>query len=431
MISSTKWKLNVALFMIGQGITLFGSTLVYFAVMWHITIQTQSGIMMMLIMIAGMLPMFLISPFAGVWADRYNKKNLINISDAFTSGVTLIMALMFTFGYELMGLLLLCLAARAVGQGIQFPAFNALIPELVPDEKLTRINGINSSIQMFSTFASPALGGVLLAIAPIHLLMYIDVVTAAIGISILVFFVKVPAPSKEKEQNSGAKQYIKEVRAGLSYIVTHPFLRKYLVISALMNFMIATTAMTPLQVKRKWGEGLWNVLGGFSLSVEHRLAITEMGYSGGLVLGGIAIGMWGGFKSKHLTFSMFTTLTGIAAIGLGLFDNFWLYTMCMALAGLFISARSAPGMSILQLNIASKYMGRSMSVMLMMATLFVQLGMLLWGPLSDIVEIELLLVGSGIFMVMMGLVMTFDKTLKKAGSVTERVDNDSNFDNDE
>jgi DHA3 family macrolide efflux protein-like MFS transporter len=401
--------------MVGQGITLFGSSLVYFAVMWYITLKTQSGIMMMLIMTAGMLPIFLISPFAGVWADRYNKKNLINISDAFTAVVTLILALMFTFGYELVGLLLVCLAARAVGQGIQMPAFNALIPELVPDEKLTRVNGINSSIQMFSTFASPALGGVLLAIAPIHLLMYIDVVTAAIGISILLFFVKVPAPSKEKERKSGAKQYIEEIKDGLSYIGTHPFLRKYLVFSALMNFMVATTAMTPLQVTRKWGEGLWNVPGGFSLGAEHRLAITEMGYSGGLVLGGLAIGIWGGFRNKNLTYVMFTTLIGFAAIGIGLFNNFWLYTMCMVLAGLFVSARGAPGMSMLQLNITGKYMGRCMSVLMMIATLFVQLGMMLWGPLSDIVEIEWLLVGSGIFMVLMGFVMSLDKDLNKAG----------------
>jgi len=77
--------------MVGQGITLFGSSLVYFAVMWYITLETQSGIMMMLIMIAGMLPMFLISPFAGVWADRYNKKLLINVSDSFTAVVTLAM----------------------------------------------------------------------------------------------------------------------------------------------------------------------------------------------------------------------------------------------------------------------------------------------------------------------------------------------------
>lgn len=414
-----KWKRNVALFMIGQGITLFGSSLVYFSVMWHITLQTQSGIMMTFIMIAGMLPIFLISPFAGVWADRYNKKHLINISDAFTAVVTLIMAIMFTFGYELTGLLLICIAARAVAQGIQMPAFNALIPELVPEGHLTRINGINSSVQTITTFASPALGGVLLAIAPIYMVMYIDVITAIIGIGTLLFFVNVPAPVKEKEYKKGVKQYIIEIREGLSYFKKSAYLKKSLIIGALMNFMIATTAMTPLQVARNWGDDVWSLFAGLSIGAEHRLAISEMGYSGGLILGGILIGICGGFKNKNHTFALFTMLTGIAAAGLGLMGNFWIYVVFMVLVAGFLNMRGAPSMSMLQSNIDQDFMGRSMSLFMMVATLNVQLGMLIWGPLSDIVSLDWLLVGSGAFILLMGIVIFFDKTMRKAGLVSK------------
>ena len=424
MLTKYKWKHNVILFMVGQGITLFGSSLVYFAVMWYITLETKSGTMMMLIMVAGMLPMFLVSPFAGVWADRYNKKHLINISDAFTAVVTLAMAIMFMAGYELMWLLLLCLAARAVAQGVQMPAFTALIPEMVPEEHLTRINGINGSIQTITTFASPALGGVLLAIAPIHLLMLIDVFTAVIGISILLFFVKVPIHPIVKEHKSGAKQYIKEIGEGLKYMVSHTFLKKALVISALINFLIATTAMTPLLVARNWGDNVWSILGAIVIGAEHRLAITEMGYSGGLVIGGLIIGVWGGFKNKNHTFALFTLLAGIAVAGLGLFTNFWAFTLFMLFAGTFLSMRSAAVMSMLQSNIDRSYMGRSMSVLLMMASLTVQLGMLLWGPLSDAVSIEWLLAGSGLLILIMGISIFFDKALLKAGLIIK--DSDTN-----
>jgi len=425
MISSLKWKRNVALFMAGQGITLFGSSLVYFAVMWHITLRTQSGLMMTFIMIAGMLPTFLISPIAGVWADRFNKKKLIIISDAFTAIVTLVMAVMFTLGYEFMSLLLICLAARAAARGVQMPAFNAVIPELVPDDNLTRINGINSSIQTFMTFASPALGGVLLAVAPVHFLLYIDVFTTAIGISVLLFFVKMFIPSGEPEHKTGAKHYFTEIGEGFKYIARHPLLKKGLIISALINFMIASTAMTPLQVTRNWGEDLWDLFGMFSIGAEHRLAITEMGYSGGLVLGGIVIGIWKGFKNKNYTFALSTALVGIATVGLGIITNFWLYSICMLLIGFFLSTRGAPIMSMLQLNISRTYMGRCMSVLMMTATLFVQLGMMLWGPLGDIMDIEWLLLGTGGFIALMGIWIFFDKTLIKAGSVTQRVDENS------
>jgi len=401
---------------------------VYFAVMWHITLETQSGLMMTFLMIAGMSPTFVISPFVGVWADRFSKKNLIIISDAFTASVTLVMAAMFTLGYEFMGLLLICLAARAAARGVQMPAFNAMIPELVPDENLTRINGINASIQTFMTFASPALGGVLLAIAPVHLLLYIDVFTTVIGISILLLFVKVSINSGKSEKKAGAKRYFTEIGEGFKYIGRHSLLKKGLIISALLNFMIAATAMTPLQVTRNWGEDLWDMFGAFSIGAEHRLAITEMGYSGGLVFGGILIGIWSGFKNKNYTFALSTALVGIATIGLGVVTNFWLYTACMMLIGLFLSTRGAPIMSMLQLNISRTYMGRSMSVLMMTATLFVQLGMMLWGPLGDIVEIEWLLLGVGGFIFLMGIGIFFDKTLKKAGSVVKRIDDNSDND---
>jgi len=415
MITSSKWKRNVALFMTGQGLSLFGSSLVYFAVMWHITLRTQSGLMMMFIMIAGLLPMFLISPFAGVWADRYNKKHLVNISDGFTAIVTLGMAIIFAFGYDFIVLLLVCLAARAVAQGVQMPAFNALIPELVPEEQLTRVNGINSSIQTMLTFAAPALSGVLLAIAPIYALMLIDVVTAVIGIGILMFFVKIPAPAADKEHKSGTKLYLTEIGEGLKYIGNHSFLKKALVIGALTNFMIATTAMTPLLVARKWGDDIWSLIAGLSIGAEHRLAIIEIGYTGGLALGGLAIGVWGGFKNKNHTFALFTLLAGISLVGLGVFSNFWLFTLFMGLGGVFINIRGAAVMSMLQSNIDRVFMGRSMSVLLMMATLTAQLGIILWGPLGDFVAIEWLLIGAGAFILLMGFVFFFDKTLLEAG----------------
>jgi DHA3 family macrolide efflux protein-like MFS transporter len=415
-VETVKWKRNVALYMTGQGITLLGASLVNFAVMWHITLETQSGLMMTLIMIAGFLPTFLISPFAGVLADRYNKKYLINISDGFTAIVTLVMAVLFTLGYELISLLLICLAARAFARGVQMPAFNALIPELVPDEHLIRVNGINGSMQTIMMFAAPSISGILIAIAPIQTVLFIDVVTTAIGISILLFLVKIPAPIRDKDYKLGAKQYIIEISEGFRYIKGKAFLKLALVISALINFMIAITAMTPLLVTRKWGDDTWNVLfGTLFIEAEHRLAISEIGYSGGMLFGGLIIAAWGGFRNKNYTFALFTVLAGVAQALLGLVNNFWLFTVCMGLFGLFLSIRSAPIMAMLQSNIDRDYMGRSMSTLMMVASLTVQLGMLLWGPLGDVVELDWLLVGTGVFIMIMGIKVFFSKTLLKAG----------------
>ncbi|MDR1095619.1 MAG: MFS transporter, partial [Spirochaetaceae bacterium] len=132
----SNWKRNTTLFLLGQGLSLFGSMLVQYAITWHVTLETQSGSMMTLFIVAGILPMFFVSPFAGVWADRFNRKYLINGADAVIAVVSLVMAVCFFLGFNYIWLLFVCTALRALGQGVQQPAVGAFLPEIVPQEHL-------------------------------------------------------------------------------------------------------------------------------------------------------------------------------------------------------------------------------------------------------------------------------------------------------
>ena len=148
------WKKNTTLFLTGQALSLFGTMVVQYALLWHITLKSQSGTMITLFTIAGFLPMFFISPFAGVWADRFNRKYIINIGDGSIAFVSLIVAVCLIAGItgaESYGLLLFCALMRSLGQGVQMPAVGAFIPQIVPQEHLTRINGLQSSIQSLVT----------------------------------------------------------------------------------------------------------------------------------------------------------------------------------------------------------------------------------------------------------------------------------------
>ena len=71
------WKKKAGLFLTSQAVSLFGSSLVQYAIIWYITLETQSGVMTTLATLCGFIPQVLISLFAGVWADKYNKKKLI------------------------------------------------------------------------------------------------------------------------------------------------------------------------------------------------------------------------------------------------------------------------------------------------------------------------------------------------------------------
>ena len=171
---------------------MFGTSLVQYAIMWHITLKTQSGFMMTISIICGFLPMFLLSPFGGVWADRYNRKTLIVIADSFIALATFVLAMLFYSGYDFIWLLFVASAVRALGSGVQSPAINAFIPQMVPEEKLTKVNATNGSIQSMVTLLSPMVSGALLSVTSLEVIFFIDVITAAIAVTITALFLKVP-----------------------------------------------------------------------------------------------------------------------------------------------------------------------------------------------------------------------------------------------
>ncbi|SCC36977.1 Transmembrane secretion effector [Priestia flexa] len=164
------WLKNIILFLSSQTISLFGSSLVQYAIMWHITLTTQSGFMMTLYIICGFIPTFILSPVAGVWADRYNRKVLIMLADGLIATATLVLAILFLMGFDSIWLLFVMAAVRAFGAGIQTPAVGAILPQIVPKDKLTKVNGANESIQAIIMFISPMVSAALLATVSLEII---------------------------------------------------------------------------------------------------------------------------------------------------------------------------------------------------------------------------------------------------------------------
>jgi DHA3 family macrolide efflux protein-like MFS transporter len=345
----------------------------------------------LLFTLANSIPTFLISPFGGVWADRYSKKLLINIADAGIAVVTLIMAIIFGLGFEYVALLLVCTAVRGLGQGVQNPAVNSFLPEIVPEDNLTNVNGFYASLQSIANFTAPVLGGVVLSFAPITAILYIDVVTAAISIFLLVFFVKTQAIPKRLEKPS----YFSEIKEGVSYMLSKPLLKYLLLLAALFNVLITPIiTLTPLQTVRNFGDETW------------RLAAVQLAFFLGVAVGGITMGAWGGFRNKFITMALSTGLFGLTAVGLGLITGFYPYLACMVIGGFVISLFQSPILSLLQTRTDEEYRGRVMSVFSVIGNLAFPLGMSLWGPLGDIVSVDLLMIasGAGIFAVGLSIV---------------------------
>ncbi|MDR2343471.1 MAG: MFS transporter, partial [Spirochaetaceae bacterium] len=391
------------LFLTGQALSLFGTMVVQYAITWHITLKTQSGSMMTLFTIAGFLPMFFISPFAGVWADRFNRKYIINIADGAIAFVSLLAAVFIMAGVDSIGILLFCAAIRSLGQGVQMPAVGSFIPDIVPQEQLTKINGFQSSIQSFITLTAPAISGAMMAFAPLETLFFLDVITALIGISIVLFFVKVP--EKETPEHKGTV-YFHDLKEGMKYIRKHGYVLRMIILSAIFLFFFAPAALlTPLLVTRNVGNDVW------------RLSAIEIIFSIGMMAGGILIGVWGGFKNRIYTMTLSCGLCGVLAAGLGIAPNFLLYLVIMALLGISLPLWNAPSMVLLQTTVEPAFMGRVLSVFTMVSSTMMPLGMVVFGPIADTVSINTLLIGTGIVVALLCIPMITSKTFLEAGRI--------------
>jgi DHA3 family macrolide efflux protein-like MFS transporter len=405
------WKRNTALFLTGQALSLFGTMVVQYAITWHITLKTQSGSMMTLFTVAGFLPMFFISPFAGVWADRFNRKYIINIADGAIAFVSLLAAVFIMAGVDSIGILLFCAVVRSLGQGVQMPAVGSFIPDIVPREQLTRINGFQGSVQSFITLTAPAISGAMMAFAPLETLFFLDVITALIGISIVLFFVKVPekeAPPQKTPvlgtpEHKGAA-YFHDLKEGMKYIRKHGYVLRMIIISAVFLVFFAPAALlTPLQVTRNFGNEVW------------RLSAIEITFSIGMMAGGVLIGVWGGFKNRIYTMTLSCALCGLLAVGLGLASSFLIYLIIMAIIGVTMQLWNTPSMVLLQTTVEPAFMGRVFSVFTMVSSTMMPLGMVVFGPVADIVSINILLVGTGIVVALLSIPMITSKTLLEAG----------------
>lgn len=396
------WLRNIVLFLSSQTISLFGSSLVQYAIMWHITLETKSGVMMTLYIICGFIPTFLLSPVAGVWADRYNRKILIILADGLIAMSTLVLAILFLIGYDAIWLLFLMAAIRALGTGIQTPAVGAILPQIVPKEKLTQVNGINGSIQAVIMFVSPMVSAALLAMASIEVIFFIDVVTAAIAILTLLLFVKVAV--HEKAANKQETSYLSDFKEGLRYIGEHAFLKKFFFFFAIFFVLMAPAAfLTPLQVTRSFGDDIW------------RLTAIEIAFSVGMMAGGGIIASWGGFRNRIRTLGFASIIMGICTLGLGLVPVFWIYLAFMALFGIAMPIFNTPAMTLLQEKVEEDYLGRVFGVLGMISTSMMPLGMLVFGPLADVIRIEWLLLGTGVLIIVLAVLMGRNQDLVKAG----------------
>ena len=377
------WKPRFFAIWSGQALSLLGSALTQFVLVWWITQETGSPTALATAGIMAMLPSALFSPLGGVIADRLSRRMVMIITDVITAVCMLILVGLFATDSIQLWHIYTLMFVRATMQAFQHPASAASTMNLVPNDWLDRAAGMNQTLQGMMTIAAAPLGALALAVLPTQGALMIDVATAVLGIVPLLIF-KIPQP--KVPQGTEAKTVLQDLRAGVHTIRSNPGLVTLYAITGLVVFTIMPTfALTPLLVMEHFGGGVTQV------------AIME-GLAGiGMLLGGVFIGLWK-LKSRRALIVMISfgiSCGTVALTALASAPLFWLAIFWWWLSGFTFSTGNAPMMVLLQTVIPNEMQGRAFSLLNMIFGLAGPLGLLIAGPMGEKFGIQAVFIVGG------------------------------------
>jgi DHA3 family macrolide efflux protein-like MFS transporter len=394
--SSRSWKLPFFIIWGGEAISLIGSNLAQFALVWWLTESTGSATVLATATLVAMLPGIFLGPFAGAFVDRSSRRTIMIVSDAVAALAAACLAYLFWTGAIQVWQVYLVMFVRSVAGSFQWPAMQASTSLMVPGDQLARVAGLNQTMQGSLNIISPPLGALLLSVFPLQGIMGIDVVTAALAI-IPLCFVAIPRPPRTTSAvtgENGRASLLADVRAGLRYVVRWPGLLAVMGMATVINFLLNPAfSLLPLLVTRHFGGGALQL--GWMNSVQ----------GAGIVLGGLILGLWGGFRRR-----IATSLTGLAGMGIGLValglapgDSFWLALSAIGMVGLMIPIANGPIFAMLQAIVAPDMQGRVFTLIGSLTGAMSPLGLVVAGPLADRLGIQTWFLAGGVACLLMGI----------------------------
>ena len=155
---SIHWQKRFYTIWIGQAFSMVGSALVRFALIWWLTEETKSPVVLTTATIASTLPMIGLSPFIGPLVDRWNRRWVMVVSDALIAFLTAGLAILYALGIAEVWHVYVILFLRSFGDAFQSPAMQASTSLMVPKNQLARVGGMNDTLMGVVNIVSPPLG---------------------------------------------------------------------------------------------------------------------------------------------------------------------------------------------------------------------------------------------------------------------------------
>jgi MFS transporter, DHA3 family, macrolide efflux protein len=396
------WKVKFFAIWTGQLFSLLGSSLVQFALIWYLTKTTGSAAVLAGATIAAILPEIFLGPFAGALVDRWNRRLVMILADGAIALCTAGLVALFYFNVVQIWQIYLLLFLRSLGSSFHWPAMQASTSLLVPEEHLARVAGLNQSVRGIINIAAPPLGALMMDILPMYSVLMVDIVTAFLAILPLLF-VTIPQPrGTTTTPLTSPRQLWGEVLEGARFLRGWKGAMALVFIATFINFLLAPSdTLLPLLVRNHFNGGAWQL----------SFIASAMGI--GIVVGGLILGVWGGFKKKVLT-----TLMGIIGIGIGvLLLGFTpaallpLGIFAAAFMGAMLPIANGPLHALMQSKVPHEMQGRVFTLINSLATAMVPISMLVAAPLADSLGVQSWYIIGGGATILLGIGCFFNATI--------------------
>jgi DHA3 family macrolide efflux protein-like MFS transporter len=397
---NAKWQASFFTIWTGQAVSLLGSQLVQFALVWWLTELTGSATVLATGTLVGLLPGIVLGPFVGALVDRWNRRIVMVAADSVIALATVGLAYLFAVDAVQIWHIYVIMFIRAMGGGFHWPAMQASTSLMVPEGHLSRVAGLNQALHGVMNILSPPLGALLMGVLPLQGILALDVGTAVFAVAPL-FFVQIPQP-KRRPAGKGAEEHSEQsgssvwadLRDGLRYVWGWPGLLAVILLGALGNLLFNPAfSLLPILVTEHFG------------GRAPELGWIEAAGGVGIVLGGLTLSAWGGFRRRILT-----SLIGFVGIGLGILgmglapaSAYWLALGAIFVVGVSISMTDGPVMAVIQAKVAPEMQGRVFTLLLSAVKVASPLSLVIAGPVADWVGVRVWYVVAGVGCVLMGV----------------------------
>lgn len=410
------WKTRFFTIWSGQAISIIGSQLVQFALIWYLTVQTGSATVLATASLVGLLPNVILGPFIGTLVDRWDRRRIMLVSDTVITLVSIGLAVLFALDAVEVWHIYVVMFIRAVFGSFHTNAMTASTSLMVPVEHLTRIQGVNQMLNGGLNVISAPLGALLLGVLPMQGILAIDVISALFAV-VPLLFMHIPQPERRSgiTENEEQETVWQGVKAGLRYVIGWPGLLIVSLMTVGINFtIIPAFSLMPLLVKEFFGGNAIH------------LGWVESAMGIGMFVGGGALGTWGGFKRNIVT-----SMLGLMGMGLGTLvfaiapaTALWLAIFGALLVGIMTPITMGPFFAMIQTIVEPDMQARIFSLLSSVGAAMVPVGLLVAGPVADRFSIQVWFLFGGLLCILMAICGLFIPAVMQIESRTKTVSGD-------